>query len=227
MPISKDRSRIVTTTITTIFSTTIEMARSVCQRFMDALSVERTIKTPSDIGMYPITVSERRGTASTQNPWDLCDPTMKDAYCKRMVIDLQLCILEVLDTAGQGEYASLWQGGRLTLKEWWICARYCLSSSRDKATGLQRLPLYLHLVRGTGLPLIKCRGGVAESNDIVRGRKVSCIYTQQCTILKYRANDSLLAMICDSIPNTNPTSLATLLLIIPIPEVTLISSYSY
>src|SRR5690554_2181169 len=40
MPDPKDASRIVTTTTTTTFSMAKEMARSVCQRFMDARFIE-------------------------------------------------------------------------------------------------------------------------------------------------------------------------------------------
>lgn len=49
MPDPKDPSRIVTTTTTTTFSMAKEMARSVCQRFMDARFVE-----PADSKVTPI-----------------------------------------------------------------------------------------------------------------------------------------------------------------------------
>ena len=42
MPDPKDPSRIVTTTTTTTFSMAKEMARSVCQRFVDARFIEAT-----------------------------------------------------------------------------------------------------------------------------------------------------------------------------------------
>ncbi|KAF8930742.1 Ras GTPase ras2 [Dissophora ornata] len=35
------------------------------------------------------------------------DPTIEDSYRKQVVIDGQSCVLEVLDTAGEEEYASL------------------------------------------------------------------------------------------------------------------------
>lgn len=35
------------------------------------------------------------------------DPTIEDCYRKQWVVDDQPCLLEVLDTAGQGEFASV------------------------------------------------------------------------------------------------------------------------
>ncbi|KAI9026564.1 small GTPase superfamily [Phycomyces nitens] len=35
------------------------------------------------------------------------DPTIEDSYRKQVIIDNQLCLLEVLDTAGQDEYTAL------------------------------------------------------------------------------------------------------------------------
>ncbi|KZT19371.1 ras protein [Neolentinus lepideus HHB14362 ss-1] len=35
------------------------------------------------------------------------DPTIEDAYRKQLVVDSQMCFIEVIDTAGQEEYATL------------------------------------------------------------------------------------------------------------------------
>ncbi|KAF7371528.1 Ras protein [Mycena venus] len=35
------------------------------------------------------------------------DPTIEDAYCKQFVVDDHMCFVEVIDTAGQEEYATL------------------------------------------------------------------------------------------------------------------------
>ena len=32
------------------------------------------------------------------------DPTIEDAYRKQLVVDNRMCFVEVIDTAGQGEY---------------------------------------------------------------------------------------------------------------------------
>lgn len=52
MPDPKDPSRIVTTTTTTTFSMAKEMARSVCQRFMDARFIEVADGKP--VAIYPL-----------------------------------------------------------------------------------------------------------------------------------------------------------------------------
>jgi len=43
------------------------------------------------------------------------DPTIEDAYRKQLVVDNRMCFVEVIDTAGQEEYATLrdqWRGPR-------------------------------------------------------------------------------------------------------------------
>jgi len=52
MPDPKDPSRIVTTTTTTTFSMAKEMARSVCQRFMDARFIEHADGKP--VSVFPL-----------------------------------------------------------------------------------------------------------------------------------------------------------------------------
>jgi hypothetical protein len=59
MPDPKDPSRIVTTTTTTTFSMAREMARSICQRFVDARFIESVDRTnsyfPMKNGLYQLT----------------------------------------------------------------------------------------------------------------------------------------------------------------------------
>jgi GTPase SAR1 family protein len=33
------------------------------------------------------------------------DPTIEDAYRKQLVVDNRMCLVEVIDTAGQGKFA--------------------------------------------------------------------------------------------------------------------------
>lgn len=38
---------------------------------------------------------------------DECDPTIEDSYQKQVVIDGEICLLDILDTAGQEEYSAM------------------------------------------------------------------------------------------------------------------------
>ncbi|EEP76035.1 protein ras-2 [Uncinocarpus reesii 1704] len=65
--------------------------------------------------LYKLVVLGEGGVGKTALTIQLClnhfvetyDPTIEDSYRKQVVIDQQLCMLEVLDTAGQEEYTSL------------------------------------------------------------------------------------------------------------------------
>ncbi|KAL8969042.1 MAG: hypothetical protein Q9183_002183 [Haloplaca sp. 2 TL-2023] len=88
MPDPKDPSRIVTTTTTTTFSMAKEMARSVCQRFMDARFIE-----PADgklISSFPL----------KNAVWQLTPKGMHvlTRFCQRNGIN-QRHVLDVLDSA--------------------------------------------------------------------------------------------------------------------------------
>ena len=87
MPDPKDPSRIVTTTTTTTFSMAKEMARSVCQRFMDARFIE-----PAD--MKPVQVFALKGAV-----WQLTPKGMHvlTRFCQRNGIN-QRHVLEVMDS---------------------------------------------------------------------------------------------------------------------------------
>ncbi|CDO70285.1 hypothetical protein BN946_scf184942.g85 [Trametes cinnabarina] len=39
--------------------------------------------------------------------WQTYDPTIEDAYRKQLIVDDRMCFVEVIDTAGQEEYATL------------------------------------------------------------------------------------------------------------------------
>ena len=87
MPDPKDTSRIVTTTTTTTFSMAKEMARSVCQRFMDARFIE-----PADgkaVPMFPLKSAV----------WQLTPKGMHvlTRFCQRNGIN-QRHVLDVLDS---------------------------------------------------------------------------------------------------------------------------------
>ncbi|THH11798.1 hypothetical protein EW145_g423 [Phellinidium pouzarii] len=41
------------------------------------------------------------------HPSETYDPTIEDAYRKQLVVDNRMCFVEVIDTAGQEEYATL------------------------------------------------------------------------------------------------------------------------
>ncbi|WEW57912.1 RAS2 protein [Emydomyces testavorans] len=69
----------------------------------------------SKMKLYKLVVLGDGGVGKTALTIQLClnhfvetyDPTIEDSYRKQVVIDQQLCMLEVLDTAGQEEYTSL------------------------------------------------------------------------------------------------------------------------
>jgi len=87
MPDPKDPSRIVTTTTTTTFSMAKEMARSVCQRFMDARFIE-----PAD--GKPVPAFTLKGAV-----WQLTPKGMSvlTRFCQRNGIN-QRHVLDVLDS---------------------------------------------------------------------------------------------------------------------------------
>ena len=87
MPDPKDPSRIVTTTTTTTFSMAKEMARSVCQRFMDARFIETADQRP--IPTFPL-----KGAV-----WQLTPKGMHilTRFCQRNGIN-QRHVLDVLDS---------------------------------------------------------------------------------------------------------------------------------
>ena len=87
MPDPKDPSRIVTTTTTTTFSMAKEMARSVCQRFMDARFVETADGRP--VAHFPL-----KGAV-----WQLTPKGMHvlTRFCQRNGIN-QRHVLDVLDS---------------------------------------------------------------------------------------------------------------------------------
>lgn len=88
MPDPKDPSRIVTTTTTTTFSMAKEMARSVCQRFMDARFIE-----PADGKMMP-------SFPLKSAVWQLTPKGMHilQRFCQRNGIN-QRHVLDVLESA--------------------------------------------------------------------------------------------------------------------------------
>ena len=87
MPDPKDPSRIVTTTTTTTFSMAKEMARSVCQRFMDARFIE------SADGKPPLAFPLKNGV------WQMTPKGMHvlQRFCQRNGIT-QRHVLDVLDS---------------------------------------------------------------------------------------------------------------------------------
>lgn len=87
MPDPKDPTRIVTTTTTTTFSMAKEMARSVCQRFMDARFIESADGKP--IPVFPL----------KNAVWQLTPKGMHvlTRFCQRNGIN-QRHVLEVLDS---------------------------------------------------------------------------------------------------------------------------------
>ena len=87
MPDPKDQSRIVTTTTTTTFSMAKEMARSVCQRFMDARFVESADGKP--VPTFPL----------KNAVWQLTPKGMHvlTRFCQRNGIN-QRHVLDVLDS---------------------------------------------------------------------------------------------------------------------------------
>ena len=87
MPDPKDPTRIVTTTTTTTFSMAKEMARSVCQRFMDARFIENA-------DQKPVTVFPLKGAIWQLTPKGMHLLTM---FCQRNGIN-QRHVLEVLDS---------------------------------------------------------------------------------------------------------------------------------
>ena len=88
MPDPKDPSRIVTTTTTTTFSMAKEMARSVCQRFMDARFIETADQKP--VQLFPL-----KGAI-----WQLTPKGMHvlQRFCQRNGIN-QRHVLDVLDSS--------------------------------------------------------------------------------------------------------------------------------
>ncbi|KAI4175705.1 MAG: hypothetical protein LQ348_006126 [Seirophora lacunosa] len=88
MPDPKDPSRIVTTTTTTTFSMAKEMARSVCQRFMDARFIE-SAETSKPVSSFPL----------KNAVWQLTPKGMHvlTRFCQRNGIN-QRHVLDVLDS---------------------------------------------------------------------------------------------------------------------------------
>ena len=87
MPDPKDPSRIVTTTTTTTFSMAKEMARSVCQRFMDARFIESA--DGKSIGVFPL-----KGALWQMTPKGM---HVLQRFCQRNGIN-QRHVLDVLDS---------------------------------------------------------------------------------------------------------------------------------
>jgi len=69
------------------------------------------------------------------------DPTIEDSYRKQIVVDEQMCFIEVIDTAGQEEYA--------TLRDQWVREGqgFILVYSVTSRRTFERLDLYFQSMR--------------------------------------------------------------------------------
>ncbi|CAA7264727.1 unnamed protein product [Cyclocybe aegerita] len=67
-----------------------------------ALAVQVSICTRSACLLPILTLPSTPGF-----PTETYDPTIEDAYRKQLVVDNRMCFVEVIDTAGQEEYATL------------------------------------------------------------------------------------------------------------------------
>lgn len=91
------------------------------------------------------------------------DPTIEDAYRKTVDVDDILCVLEILDTAGQDDFASL--------RPQWMMGKqgYVFVYSMDNADSLEELKPFLDLHRqingenSANIPIILC----ANKKDII------------------------------------------------------------
>ncbi|KAI1906311.1 RAS2 protein [Ophidiomyces ophidiicola] len=117
--------------------------------------------------LYKLVVLGDGGVGKTALTIQLClnhfvetyDPTIEDSYRKQVVIDQQLCMLEVLDTAGQEEYTSL--------RDQWIrdgegfVLVYSITS-RSSFTSIQKFYHQIQLVKestSSGSPTASGAGG--------------------------------------------------------------------
>ncbi|KAF7982086.1 hypothetical protein HWV62_30399 [Athelia sp. TMB] len=61
----------------------------------------------SDMDSWRVAVLGDGGVGKTALAVQTYDPTIEDAYRKQLVVDNKMCFVEVIDTAGQEEYATL------------------------------------------------------------------------------------------------------------------------
>ena len=70
---------------------------------------------------------------------DEYDPTIEDSYRKHMVIDGEICLLDIIDTAGQEEYSAIWGINISELaKDFSVCLLWTTLSHSKKLTRTQR-----------------------------------------------------------------------------------------
>ncbi|KAJ7241134.1 ras protein [Mycena rebaudengoi] len=67
------------------------------------------------------------------------DPTIEDAYRKQFVVDNRMCFVEVIDTAGREEYA--------TLRDQWVRPTFLLAYSITSRSTFDRLEVFRQSVR--------------------------------------------------------------------------------
>ncbi|KAJ7785972.1 ras protein [Mycena metata] len=94
------------------------------------------------------------------------DPTLEDGYRKQLIVDNRMCFVEVIDTAGQDEYA--------TLRDQWIQEGegFILVYSVGSRSTFQRLQIFRQAVRRIkrGDPTLLL---VGNKCDMVADREVS------------------------------------------------------
>ncbi|KAF8213439.1 ras protein [Mycena galopus ATCC 62051] len=95
---------------------------------------------------------------STARPLHTYDPTIEDAYRKQFVVDSRMCFVEVIDTAGQEEYA--------TLRDQWVREGqgFILVYSIASRSTFDRLEVFRQSVRRAkrGDPIIMLVGNKAD-----------------------------------------------------------------
>ncbi|KAJ7266191.1 ras protein [Mycena rebaudengoi] len=86
------------------------------------------------------------------------DPTIEDAYRKQFVVDNRMCFVEVIDTAGQEEYA--------TLRDQWVREgqAFLLAYSITSRSTFDRLEVFRQSVRRVkrGDPVLMLVGNMAD-----------------------------------------------------------------
>ncbi|KAJ7271326.1 ras protein [Mycena haematopus] len=86
------------------------------------------------------------------------DPTIEDSYRKQVVVDNRVCSVEVIDTAGQEEYA--------TLRDQWTreCEGFVLLYSTTERSTFERLEVFHQSVRcaKNGKPILMLVGNKAD-----------------------------------------------------------------